>query len=108
MNLDYVKFARAKGINESLVIKKYARKNALIPVVSVSGLLLAGLLGGVVVIEYIYNYPGIGLWTFDAMAAFDAGGVIGVTLLFALTIIIANLVIDIIHAYLDPRIRLGD
>jgi peptide/nickel transport system permease protein len=108
MKSDYVKFARAKGINESLVIKKYARKNALIPVVSVSGLLLAGLLGGVVVIEDIYNYPGIGLWTFDAILSFDGGGIIGVTLLFALTIIIANLVIDIIRAYLDPRIRVGD
>ena len=108
MNLDYVKFARAKGINESLVIKKYARKNALIPVVTISGLLLAGLLGGVVVIEDIYNYPGIGLWKYDAMAAFDAGGIMGATLLFALTIIIANLIVDIIYAYLDPRIRLGD
>lgn len=108
MNMDYVKFARAKGIPESVVIKKYVRKNALIPVVTISGLLLAGLLGGVVVIEEIFNYPGIGYWTYQAMQSMDAGGIMGATLLFALTIIIANLIVDIIYAYLDPRIRLGD
>ncbi|MEM4058799.1 MAG: ABC transporter permease [Thermoplasmata archaeon] len=108
MNMDYVKFARAKGLNESLVIRKYVRKNALIPVITVSGLLLAGLLGGTVVVEEIFNYPGIGWWTYQAIQVSDAGGIMGATLLFALTIIIANLVVDIIYAYLDPRIRLGD
>jgi len=108
MNMDYVKFARAKGLPESQVIKKYARKNALIPVITISGLLLAGLLGGVVVVEELFNYPGIGYWTYQAMQSSDAGGIMGATLLFALTIIIANLAVDIVYAYLDPRIRLGD
>lgn len=107
VNLDYVRFARAKGLPESTVIRRYARKNALIPVITVSGLLLAALLGGVVVIETIFNYPGIGYWTVEAMTNFDPGGIMGATLLFSLTIILANLVVDIIYAYVDPRIRLG-
>lgn len=107
MNLDYVRFARAKGLHESVVIRRYARKNALIPVITVSGLLFAGLLAGVVVIETIFNYPGIGYWTVQAMRSFDPGGIMGATLLFTLTIVTANLVVDIIYAYIDPRIRLG-
>lgn len=108
MNLDYVKFARAKGLSESVVINKYARKNALIPVITISGLLFASLLAGVVVIETIFDYPGIGYWTVQAMLNNDAGGIMGATLLFALTIVIANLIVDVIYAYIDPRIRLGE
>lgn len=108
MNLDYVRYARAKGLPEQEVIKKYARKNALIPVITISGLLFALLLGGVVVIETIFDYPGIGYWTVQAMINLDAGGIMGATLLFAFTIVLANLVVDIIYAYVDPRIRLGE
>ncbi|MEM3488991.1 MAG: ABC transporter permease, partial [Nitrososphaerota archaeon] len=108
LNQDYVKFARAKGIAESRVIKKYARRNALIPVITISGLTLASLLGGAVITETVYGYPGIGYWTVQAMESFDAGGILGATLLFSFTIIAANLVVDVIYAYVDPRIRLGD
>jgi peptide/nickel transport system permease protein len=108
LNQDYVKFARAKGLAEPRVIKKYARRNALIPVVTISGLTLASLLGGAVITETVYGYPGIGYWTVQAMQNFDAGGILGATLLFSFTIIAANLVVDIIYAYIDPRIRLGE
>lgn len=105
---DYVKFARAKGLAEHRVINKYARRNALIPVITISGLILATLLGGAVITETVYDYPGIGYWTVQAMESFDAGGIIGAALLFSFTIIFANIVVDIIYAYIDPRIRLGE
>jgi peptide/nickel transport system permease protein len=108
LNTDYVKFARAKGLRESVVYARYARKNALLPVVTIMGLNFAGLLGGVVVIEEIFNYPGIGYWTYEALVSSDSGGIMGATLLFAITLVTANLIIDIIYAFIDPRIRLGD
>ncbi len=108
LNQDYVRTARAKGVPEKIVIKKHARRNALIPVVTVSGLLFAGLLGGVVVIEEIFNYPGMGYWTYWAMYSMDAGGIMGSTIVFGLILVTANLVVDILYALIDPRIRLGE
>lgn len=108
LNTDYVKFGRAKGLRESLVNRRYARRNALIPVVTISGLYFANLLGGVVVIEEVFNIPGIGYWAYEALVSSDAGGILGATLLFAFTIVAANFIIDIIYAFIDPRIRLGE
>jgi len=108
LNQDYVRTARAKGVPEKIVIKKHARKNALIPVVTVSGLLFAGLLGGVVVIEEIFNYPGMGYWTYWAMMGLDSGGIMGSTIVFGLILVSANFVVDILYAVIDPRIRLGE
>jgi len=108
MNQDYVKTARSKGIPEKIVIKKHARKNALIPVTTVLGLIFAGLLAGVVVIEDIFNYPGMGLWTVQALINYDTGGIMGSTLLFGLILVTANFIVDLLYAYIDPRIRLGE
>ncbi len=108
MNQDYVKTARSKGIPEKIVIKKHARKNALIPVTTVLGLIFAGLLGGVVVIEEIFNYPGMGYWTVQALINYDTGGIMGSTLLFGLILVTANFIVDLLYAYIDPRIRLGE
>ncbi len=108
MNQDYVKTARSKGIPEKIVIKKHARRNALIPVTTVLGLIFAGLLGGVVVIEEIFNYPGMGYWTVQALINYDTGGIMGSTLLFGLILVTANFVVDLLYAYIDPRIRLGE
>ncbi len=106
MNQDYVRTAYAKGLPEGLVIRKHIRRNALLPVTTVIGLLFAGLLGGVVLVEDVFQWPGIGLWSTDAVLTFDWGGVMGTTLLFALFLMLANLVVDVVYAYLDPRISL--
>ena len=104
---DYVVTARAKGVAEKNVVNKHARPNALIPVVTLSGLQVAGLLGGVVFTETIFNYPGIGSAAAQAAAQLDVVTVLAFTLLTALIIILANLVVDVLYGFLDPRVRLS-
>lgn len=104
---DYVVTARAKGLKESDVINHHARPNALIPVVTISGLQVAGLLGGVVFTETIFNYPGIGNAAGVAAANLDVVTVLALTLLTGAILILANLIVDILYASLDPRIRLA-
>lgn len=106
MNLDYVRTARAKGVPEWVVTRKHIRRNALLPAVTVIGLLFAGLLGGVVLVEDVFAWPGIGYWATQAVIHFDAGGVMGTTLMFALFLVFINLAVDVLYAYLDPRISL--
>ncbi|MDP8012454.1 MAG: ABC transporter permease [Thermoplasmata archaeon] len=108
LSQDYVKTARSKGLPEKVVIKVHARKNALIPVVTILGLLFAGLLGGVVVIEDLFSYPGMGLWTVDAVLGYDSGGIMGTTIVFGLILVTANFIVDLLYAWIDPRIRLGE
>ena len=105
-NQEYVKTARAKGVNENQVIKRHVRRNALIPTITVMGLLFAGLLGGVVLIEKVFAYPGIGLLTVNsALPTLQIYGVAGTTLIFSLLLVSANLIVDIVYAFVDPRIR---
>jgi peptide/nickel transport system permease protein len=104
-NQEYIKTARSLGISRRIIIKKYTRKNALIPAVTVFGLLFAGLLGGVVVVEDIFNYPGMGLLAINSVLNYQVYGVMGTTLMFAIFLVLANLVVDVVYAYLDPRIR---
>ncbi|MDR7426416.1 MAG: ABC transporter permease [Armatimonadota bacterium] len=104
---DYVRTARAKGLEEPRVINKHARKNALIPVITLSALLFVGLLNGVVITETIYNYPGIGRWGANAAIQLDAPAVAGFALFSALLLVLGNLAADILYAWIDPRIRLG-
>ncbi|MGA2819192.1 MAG: ABC transporter permease [Anaerolineales bacterium] len=104
---DYVTVARAKGMSENLVINRHARPNAMIPVATIGGLLLAGLLNGVVITETVFNYHGMGWWAASSALNFDAVSVLGVTMLAGLLYIAANLVVDVAYAYLDPRIRLA-
>jgi peptide/nickel transport system permease protein len=103
---DYVRTARAKGLAESLVINRHARKNALIPVITLSSLTFVGLLGGVVITETIFAYPGIGRWGAFAANQLDIPGVTGFALFIAALTVLGNLVADILYAYFDPRIRL--
>jgi len=103
---DYVRTARAKGLSESVIINKHARKNALIPVVTLSSLLFVGLLGGVVITETVFDYPGIGRWGVGAAQQLDIPAVMGFALLSSLLFVLGNLVSDILYAYVDPRIRL--
>ena len=102
---EYVKTARSKGVPERLVIKRHIRKNALIPTVTVLGLLFASLLGGVVTIEYVFGYPGIGLFGLNAVLQNQIFGVMGTTLIFGLILVMANLIVDVVYALIDPRIR---
>lgn len=106
MSQDYVRTANAKGLPEEVVIRKHIRRNALLPATTVVGLLFAGLLGGVVLVEDVFQWPGIGNWTVQAVVGHDIGGIMGTTLLFALFLMLTNLVVDIVYAYLDPRISL--
>ncbi len=103
---DYVNVARAKGLSERVVIGKHARPNAMIPVATIGGLLLAGLMNGAVITETVFNYRGMGYWVANAALQLDVVSVLGVTLIAGTLFVVANLVVDILYAYLDPRIRL--
>ncbi len=105
---DYVRTARAKGLPERVIIRKHALANALIPVVTLSSLLFIGLLGGVVITETVFDFPGIGRWGVQAAQQLDIPGVLGSTMLAALLFVMANLISDILYAVVDPRIRIGN
>jgi peptide/nickel transport system permease protein len=104
---EYITVARAKGLSERRVINRHARPNAMIPVATIGSLLLVGLLNGVVITETVFNYHGMGWWAANAALNFDAVSVLGITLFDGALLILSNLVVDIMYAYLDPRIRLA-
>ena len=104
---EYVTTARAKGLIERIVIRRHARRNALLPLVTISGLWLAYLLGGVVVVETVFNYNGVGRFAATAAQQLDFPAVMGFTLFSAALLLAINLVVDILYAFLDPRVRLG-
>ena len=102
---DYVRTARAKGLSERVILGRHALKNGLIPVVTVLGLQLGGLVGGAVITEYVFALPGVGRLVVDAVFARDYPLVQGVVLLIALGFIVSSLAVDLVYAWLDPRIR---
>jgi peptide/nickel transport system permease protein len=102
---DYVRTARAKGLAESVVNQKHARRNALIPVLTLSGFTLIGLLNGVVITETIFNYPGLGQWLANAAVQLDYASVMGGAVFVAIIVVLANLVVDVLYGIVDPRIR---
>lgn len=102
---DYVRTARAKGLSEGVILSRHALKNGLIPVVTVLGLQLGGLIGGAVITEYVFALPGVGRLVVDAVFARDYPLVQGVVLLIAVGFIVSNLVVDLVYGWLDPRIR---
>ncbi|MFQ5834994.1 MAG: ABC transporter permease [bacterium] len=103
----YVTTARAKGADEATVIKKHARRNAMIPVVTISGYIFAWMMQGVVITETIFNRKGLGWWWARAAVQLDVPAVLGAVLFSGLLFVLTNLVVDLIYAYLDPRVRLG-
>jgi peptide/nickel transport system permease protein len=105
LNQDYVRTARSKGLPEQVVNYKHARRNALIPVLTLSGFVLIGLLSGVVITETIFNYPGLGQWVARAATQLDYASVMGFALLAGFVVTVANLLVDIMYALVDPRIR---
>ncbi len=104
---DYVRTARSKGMNESRVVYRHALRNALIPVVTVTGITFGELLGGAVVLEEVFTLPGVGRLLIGAVNSRDYPVIQGVILAIALTYLVVNLVIDIFYVYLDPRIKYG-
>jgi len=106
LNQDFVKTARAKGLSEKVVIRKHARRNALIPTTTVVGLSFGGLLGGAVLTESIFSWPGLGRWSSTAILSNDWASILGFVLLVSIIYVFVNLIVDLMYAYLDPRVRL--
>ncbi len=104
---DYVTTARAKGLASRDVINRHARPNALIPVTTIGGLTLVTLLNGVVITETIFNYRGMGWFFADAALNLDVIAVLGFSMFNAIILVFGNLIVDILYAYLDPRVRLS-
>ncbi|MEZ4867763.1 MAG: ABC transporter permease [Caldilineaceae bacterium] len=104
LHADYVRTARGKGLHQRTIIRLHVLKNAMISVITVIGLQLAGLLGGVVVVEVIFAWPGLGRLTLDSVLRRDYAMVQGAVLCIALTFALVNLVVDLLYVYLDPRI----
>lgn len=102
---DYVRTARAKGLTERLVIFRHALRNAMIPTVTVIGLAFGSLLAGAVLTETIFSWPGIGRYATDSVVNLDIPAILGVTLVAAVVYSSANLLVDVVYALLDPRIR---
>lgn len=103
---DYLRTAKAKGIGKFLVINKHALRNALIPIVTVIGMQIPMLFGGQVIIEQIFSWPGLGLMTMSAITSRDYPVIMGVCLLSAIVVLVANLITDILYAVLNPTIKL--
>ena len=104
LNQDYVTTARAKGLSEPVVTYSHALKNALIPMVTVVGTQLARLLGGAVIVEYIFAWPGLGALAYESILRRDYPVVLTLTLLTGAFILIVNLVVDVVYTYVDPRL----
>jgi peptide/nickel transport system permease protein len=104
---EYVTTARAKGLPEHDVIYKHARPNAMLPLVTLAGFSVVGLMGGVIITETVFDYPGIGSAAAQASAQLDVITVLGFALFNGLILIVANLVVDILYAVVDPRVRLS-
>ena len=104
---DYVRTARSKGLRESLVIRRHALRNALIPVVTIGGVLLAEVLVGSFYVETVFAVPGIGRYFITSVTGRDYPVLMGVTLLLTSVVALVNLFVDVAYAYLDPRIRYG-
>ena len=105
LNQDYIRTARAKGVPEGKVTRRHALRNAMLPVATVIGLQLGSLLGGAVLTESVYSWPGIGNYTVQCIMKSDFPVVQGVVLLIAVIFVLMNLIVDVVYAFLDPRIK---
>jgi peptide/nickel transport system permease protein len=106
LSKDYIRTARAKGLSQGAVIFKHALKNAFLPIITVIGLNFGLLLGGAVLTETIFSWPGLGRYVVDSLMARDYPAVQGCILFFSVIMVMVNLVVDILYFYLDPRLRI--
>jgi peptide/nickel transport system permease protein len=102
---DYITVARAKGLGERAILLTHALRNALIPVITIIGLDIPYLIGGTVIIEFIFAWPGMGTYSLGAITARDYPVIMGVNFMVALVVLLSNLLTDIAYAFVDPRIR---
>jgi peptide/nickel transport system permease protein len=107
LNKDFVRTARAFGLRERLIVGRLALRNALVPLLTVLGLTLAYLITGTFYVEFIFNWPGLGTFTVDAILATDYPAIMGIALVGAAAYVLINLLVDLAQAWVDPRIRLG-
>jgi peptide/nickel transport system permease protein len=105
MNEDYIRTARAKGLSEQRVVYKHGLRAALTPVITLFGINMAALLGGAIITETVFNLQGLGRFSVQAIRSGDLYALLDVTLIAAFFVVIANLVVDIAYAFLDPRVR---
>lgn len=105
LEMDYVRTARAKGMGRGVVVTRHAWRNAMLSVVTVIGMQIPTLFGGAVIVEQMFNWPGLGYETFSAIAGRDYPVVMGVCLLTAVVVVLANLLTDVVYALVDPRIK---
>ncbi len=105
LSTDYIRTARAKGLGKTALILRHALGNALIPVLTVIGLGLGNLLGGMVLVETIFSWPGVGQFAYQSVLSADFPSIIGVALLIALNYMVINTVVDILYGIIDPRVR---
>ncbi|MFX1512395.1 MAG: ABC transporter permease, partial [Promethearchaeota archaeon] len=105
MRADYILLARAKGLNERIIVYRHALRNALLPVLTIGGIILANLLTGAIYVELIFNWPGIGHLVTDSVLILDMPVIHGFCVLAATIYVTINLVVDLAYAWLDPRIR---
>jgi len=108
LSQEYIKTARIKGLNEFLVLTRHALRNALVPAVTVIGLTYGGLLEGSVLTETIFSWPGLGRYLATAFLTLDLNAVVGGTMLVALTFCLVNLLVDLVYAFLNPKITLTE
>ena len=106
LNQDYIRTAKSKGLSQFTVIVKHALKNALNPVITAMSGWFASLLAGAVFVEYIFGWKGIGKELFDSLGNYDFPVAMGITLFLAVVFVVVNIIVDIIYAVLDPRVRL--
>ena len=107
LGTDYVKLVRLKGVPEVIVIAKHALKNSMIPILTIAGLNLVVMLNVAIVIEVIFNWPGVGLLLYDGLTNRDFPMVQGVVLMSGVVIVLLNFTIDVLYGYVDPRVRLS-
>lgn len=102
---EFTRTARAKGLPEKMILKKHIRRNGILPSITTMGLIVAFLLGGVVLVEEVFQYPGMGLLSVNAVLSFQIYGVMGTTFVFALVVVAANFIVDLVYVKVDPRIK---
>ena len=107
MGEDYIRTARAKGLTERVVVGKHAMRSTLTPILTIFGMDLGGLLGGAILTENVFNLRGLGFWALTGIQKSDLPMIMGVTLFASFFIIIANLLVDLLYAVVDPRVRLA-
>ncbi len=104
---DYLRTAKAKGLSPAKILFKHTMRAALTPLVTIAGLDLAGLLGGAIITENVFNYPGLGKLAVESATSYDLPTMVGIVVLLASFIIAANIIVDVLYAFIDPRVKLA-